>query len=53
MSEKPTYEESELKVKELNKIEAEREQIVRSLRESEEKYSKLFHSSNDAIFIHD
>ena len=53
MSEKPTYEELELKVREFGKIEAERKKILRSLRESEEKYSKLFHSSNDAIFIHD
>ena len=53
MSEQPTYEESESKVKELSKIKAEYEQVLRSLKESEEKYSNLFHCSNDAIFIHD
>ena len=53
MSDKPTYEELEIEVKKLSKIEAEHKQILRSLGESEEKYSKLFSSSNDAIFIHD
>jgi len=53
MSEKPTYRELEQRVKELGKLEGERKQIEASLQESEEKYSKLFHSSNDAIFIHD
>ncbi|MDH4210761.1 MAG: PAS domain S-box protein [candidate division WOR-3 bacterium] len=31
----------------------ERKRAVRALKDSEEKYRNLFHSSNDAIFIHD
>jgi two-component system cell cycle sensor histidine kinase/response regulator CckA len=31
----------------------ERKNAEQALRDSEEKYSKLFHESNDAIFIHD
>ncbi len=32
---------------------SERRYAEQALRDSEEKYSKLFHESNDAIFIHD
>lgn len=53
MPEQPTYEKLKLKVKKLSKIEAEYEQVLTSLKESEEKYGNLFQSSNDAIFIHD
>jgi PAS domain S-box-containing protein len=53
MTKKPTYEELEQRIKELEKVGVEHKRVEVALTESEEKYSNLFHRSNDAIFIHD
>jgi PAS domain S-box-containing protein len=53
MTDKPTYEELEQRVKDLEQARSERKLIEETLHKSEEKYSRLFHSSNDGIFIHD
>ena len=53
MSKKPTYEELERRVKELEKESFMQSQTERAMLESEEKYRKLFHHSNDGIFLHD
>ena len=53
MSEKPTYEELEQKIKEFEKKVLMRSQLEGAMLESEEKYRKLFHHSNDGIFLHD
>ncbi len=44
MPEKPTYEELEQRIKELEAAEAE-------LQESRDKYQGLFEAANDAIFV--
>lgn len=53
MGEKSTREELEQKVRELEQAQSELRRIEETLHLSEEKYSKLFQRSNDAIFIHD
>ena len=53
MSPKPTYEELERRVKELEKESLMQSQTEKAMLESEEKYRKLFHHSNDGIFLHD
>jgi PAS domain S-box-containing protein len=53
MTKKPTYEELEQRIKELEKVGVEHKRVEVALTESEEKYRNLFHRSNDAIFIHD
>ena len=53
MSDKPTYEELEQRVKEFEKEALLRSQTEEAMLESEEKYRKLFHHSNDGIFLHD
>ena len=53
MTQKPTYEELEQRIKELEKVGVEHKRVEVALTESEEKYRNLFHRSNDAIFIHD
>ena len=53
MADKPTYEELEQKIKEFEKKALMRSQLEGAMLESEEKYRKLFHHSNDGIFLHD
>jgi len=53
MTDKPTYQELEQRVKDLEQARSERKLIEGIICNSEEKYSKLFHSSNDGILIHD
>ena len=53
MTDKLTYQELEQRVKDIEKARSERKLIEETLRKSEEKYSRLFHNSNDGIFIHD
>jgi len=51
MTTKPTHEDLEQKVKELEKETVEQKQTVEALQESEEKYRTLFENSRDAISI--
>ena len=51
MPRKPTYEELELRVRELDKQADEHKHIERALWESEHKYHSLFDESLDAIYI--
>jgi len=53
MAEKPTYEELERKVKELEKEAANSKRAEKALRESEEKFRTLFEASTDGILITD
>jgi PAS domain S-box-containing protein len=53
MTAKPSYEELAQRVKDLEHSRSEHNLIEETLRKSEEKYSRLFHNSNDGIFIHD
>ena len=53
MGKTPSYEELEQKIKELEKEILMRDQVEEAMYESEEKYRKLFHHSNDGIFLHD
>ena len=51
MSEKPTYEELEQRVRELEQTEPERERAVDALRESEIKFRTAFDASPDSVNI--
>lgn len=50
MSEKPTYEELEKKLREYNKVKAERDQAMAILQKSEEKYRLIAEQTADAIY---
>jgi two-component system cell cycle sensor histidine kinase/response regulator CckA len=52
MSEKPTYEELEQRVRELEEAKSERKLAEKALRESEENFRRLFEQSIDAVIIH-
>ena len=52
MAEKPTYEELEQTVKELEKQAADRKRAEEALRESEERYHRLFNKGNDAVLVY-
>jgi len=52
MAKKPTYQELEQRVKELEKEAAKRKSAEKELRESEELFRRLFEQSNGAVFIH-
>ena len=52
MVKKPTYEELEQRVKELEKEAVDRKRAEEAVRESEEKYKTLIESSLTGIFIH-
>lgn len=51
MDEKPTYEELEQRVKELEREAVKHEQAEEALQKSEEKYRVLFEKANIAIFV--
>jgi len=51
MAEKPTYEELEQRIQELEKAEFERKKAEEALRESKEKFSKLFQTSPNVLII--
>ena len=53
MAKKPTYEELEQRVKELEKEFLERKQADETLRESEERYRSLLEASPDPIVLYD
>ena len=53
MDNKPTYEELEQRVRELEKEAVERKLAEKALRESEEQYRSLFETAKDAIFVAD
>lgn len=53
MAKKPTYEELEQRIKELEKEAIKRKQAEEALKESEERYSTLFDRSLDCVYLHD
>jgi len=53
MTKKPTYEELEQRVKELENEAFDRKQAEEALRESNERYTALFERSLDCVYIHD
>jgi len=53
MSEKPTYEELEQRIQELEQVESDRKRTEKALRESEEKYRQIFDNSTIGIGIAD
>ena len=53
MERKPTYEELEQRVKELEKESLKHRKAKDALRESEEKFRTIFHSERDAIMVFD
>ena len=50
---KPTYEELEKRIQELEKVEAERKKIEEALGESETRYRTIFEASADGILMTD
>ena len=53
MAKKPTYEELEQRIKELEREALEHKQVEKALWESEEKYRVLFETAKDAVFLCD
>ncbi|MBW1851650.1 MAG: PAS domain S-box protein [Deltaproteobacteria bacterium] len=53
MERKPTYEELEQRVKELEKESLKHRKAEDALRESEEKFRSIFHAERDAIMVFD
>ena len=53
MMEKPTYEELEKRILELEKTEQERKRTEEALRLNEDKYHRLFELESDALFLID
>jgi len=53
MAHKPTYEELEQRVKELEKAYLELKHVQEVFRESREKYRAVFETAKDAIFVSD
>ena len=52
MQRKPTYEELERRIQQLERAESERQQVTKELIESEKKYRQFFETTNDAVFVH-
>jgi len=53
MSQKPTYEELDQRVKKLENAESARKLLQESLRESEERFRMIFTNSTDGIIVAD
>ena len=53
MAGKPTYEELEKRVRELELSVLERKQVEKALRESEEKLERIIHHSSEVFYLHD
>ena len=53
MAKKPTYEELEQRVRELERVTSERNQVEAALRESEERFRTIMEQSPSAIEIYD
>ncbi len=51
MAKKPTYEELERRVKELENEAVERKRVEEALRESEEKYRSMMEAMDEAVYI--
>jgi PAS domain-containing protein len=53
MTKKPTYEELEQRVRELEEESLERKQVEDALRESEERLSSFMNSASDSMYLLD